>query len=164
MRGSQWRALAITTIVALAFAGCGGDQGAENAGEEGTTPAAGAPEAEAPAQAPAQAPEQGLDTANLPAGVTAAQVAEGRQIFTGQGICYTCHGPDAKGTQLAPDLTDDEWLQLSGRNLDEIEQLIRTGVPNPAQHPSPMPPMGGANLTDEQVRAVAAYVASLGQG
>jgi mono/diheme cytochrome c family protein len=32
------------------------------------------------------------------------------------------------------------------------------------QHPSPMPPMGGAQLTEEQVRALAAYIYSISHG
>jgi hypothetical protein len=35
-------------------------------------------------------------------------------------------------------------------------------VPYPKQHAAPMPPMGGASLTPQQVCAVAAYVYSLG--
>jgi mono/diheme cytochrome c family protein len=102
--------------------------------------------------------------ANLPEGVTQEMFNQGRQIFTGQGGCHACHGPQAKGTQLAPDLTDDVWLNVSGRNYDEIVALINSGVPQPHEHPGPMPPMGGANLTPEQVNAVAAYIVGLGQG
>ena len=38
---------------------------------------------------------------------------------------------------------------------------MTTGVPKPKEHPAPMPPKGGAPLTDDQVKAVAAYVYSL---
>lgn len=90
-------------------------------------------------------------------------IAEGRKVFTGRGICATCHGQDATGTPLAPDLTDDEWLNLSPPvTPDEIEELIREGVPQPRQHPAPMPPMGGASLTENEIRAAAAYVFALG--
>ena len=41
---------------------------------------------------------------------------------------------------------------------------MRTGVPQPKQHPAPMPAMGGANLSDDQIRQVSAYVWSLGGG
>jgi hypothetical protein len=40
-------------------------------------------------------------------------------------------------------------------------QVVTNGVPQPKQHPAPMPPKGGAPLTDQQVRAVAAYVFSI---
>ena len=32
-----------------------------------------------------------IDPALLPEGVTVAMVEEGRELFTGGGICYTCH-------------------------------------------------------------------------
>ena len=40
--------------------------------------------------------------------------------------------------------------------------LIKSGVPQPVEHPGPMPPMGGANLSDDQVNALAAYIVTLG--
>lgn len=137
----------------LILAACGG--GEPEAGTQAAPAAAPEPAAQAPAQAMPM---------NLPDGVTAEMVAEGDAIFHGVGICQTCHGPDAKGVgQLAPNLTDDTWLNISGRNYDEIVNLVMTGVPEPHEAAAPMPAKGGANLTDEQVRAVAAYVYSLGQ-
>ena len=59
-----------------------------------------------------------------------------------------------------PDLTDGEWLNNDGRYAGIIN-TIRTGVPQPVNAPAPMPPMGGTPLTDEQLRAVAAYEYSL---
>ena len=90
-------------------------------------------------------------------------IAQGQSIFRGQaagGTCFTCHGPDAKGTQLAPDLTDAQWLNADG-TYASIVTTITTGVSKPKQYASVMPPMGGAQLTPEHVRAVAAYVYSL---
>lgn len=86
----------------------------------------------------------------------------GQKIFTSKGICYTCHGPAAKGTPLAPDLTDGEWLNTDG-TLAGIEAIVKAGVPKPLKHPAPMPPMGGANLSAAEIKAVAAYVYSLSQ-
>jgi mono/diheme cytochrome c family protein len=37
-------------------------------------------------------------------------------------------------------------------------------VPTPKKAPAPMPPMGGASLSPDQVKAAAAYVHSLGGG
>lgn len=90
-------------------------------------------------------------------------VALGDSIFHGQvagGTCTACHGQDAKGTAVAPDLTDSQWINGDG-SYDFIVHTVHTGVPQPKQHPAPMPPMGGATLTDAQVNAVAAYVYSL---
>ena len=89
-------------------------------------------------------------------------VAEGQQLFAGSAICFTCHGQDATGTQLAPNLTDDEWINIEEPvTVEKIVDLIHTGVAQPKQHPAPMPPMGGAQLDDAQVQAVAVYVYSL---
>ena len=90
-------------------------------------------------------------------------VALGDSIFHGQvagGTCTACHGQDAKGTAVAPDLTDNKWINGDG-SYDFIVQTVTTGVPKPKEHPAPMPPKGGAQLTDDQVKAVAAYVYSL---
>lgn len=168
MRGTRWNLLALAALAAMGMAACGGDQGGnetESAAPAAAPPAQAAPSADTGMSAAAGAQDTGATqtASNLPAGITQQQVNEGRQVFHGVGGCIACHGPDAKGTALAPDLTDNEWLHVSGRNYDEIRNLIKTGVPQPVSHPAPMPPMGGAQLTDEQVNAVAAYVVSLGQ-
>jgi mono/diheme cytochrome c family protein len=95
--------------------------------------------------------------------VTPEQVAQGQRIFNGRaagGTCFSCHGAEGEGTANGPDLTDQEWLNTDG-TLQGIIQVIREGVDQPKEFPAPMPPMGGARLSDEQVRAVAAYVHSL---
>jgi mono/diheme cytochrome c family protein len=96
----------------------------------------------------------------VPDGATPEMVAQGQQIFTGKGMCLTCHGPTATGTPLAPNLTDQEWLNITGE-WSEIQGIVRNGVPTPKQHPSPMPPMGGAQLSDQEIQAVASYVYSV---
>lgn len=154
MRGRQWKALAMATVAAVTLTACGGGDDAETGAEQE------APVAEPGQPSGMEQPQQ--QPVNLPEGVTMEQVNQGQQLFRGQGVCYSCHGPDATGTQLAPDLTDDEWINVSGPNMNEVVELIRTGVPQPIEHPGPMPPLGGANLTEEQVQALAAYVVSLG--
>jgi len=100
---------------------------------------------------------------DLPEGVTAAMVAEGQTIFTSAGICFTCHMEGGVGGPLAPNLTDEEWLNIDG-SYESIVSNIMTGVPEPKEHPGLMLPKGGTNITDEQVQAVAAYVWTLSQG
>jgi glucose/arabinose dehydrogenase/mono/diheme cytochrome c family protein len=102
------------------------------------------------------------DTANLPVpvGATKERVALGDRIFHGQvggATCTGCHGVNAKGTPLGPDLTDTQWLWSDG-SYPAIAKTITTGVPQPKQYRSPMPPMGGAPLSSDQVSAVAAYI------
>jgi glucose/arabinose dehydrogenase/mono/diheme cytochrome c family protein len=101
-------------------------------------------------------------TASLPvaAGATREMVVLGDRVFHGQvgaATCTGCHGSDAKGTPLGPDLTDTQWLWGDG-SYPAIAKTITEGVPQPKQYRSPMPPMGGAQLTPEQVSAVAAYI------
>lgn len=108
--------------------------------------------------------ESSSEQVTLADGVTQAAYDQGNELFHGAGGCTACHGQNATGSQLAPDLTDDTWLHVSGPDVDEIAQVIQNGVPQPVEHPAPMPPMGGANLTSDQVHALASYVASLSAG
>ena len=88
---------------------------------------------------------------------TAALAAAGRKVFVGGGNCATCHGADAKGTPLAPNLVSHKWINIDG-SYEAIAGLVTTGVPHPKEHPAPMPAMGGARLSPAQVCAVSAYV------
>ncbi len=93
----------------------------------------------------------------LPDSVTPAMVAEGATLFQGAGICAACHGPDGTGA-AGPDLTDDEWLHSDG-SYESIVERILAGVPaDSSKSGIPMLPKGGSQLTDAQVRMVAAYV------
>ncbi len=99
-----------------------------------------------------------------PPGVDPAEVVLGSRIFHGQvasAPCAGCHGTNAMGTPLGPDLTSGKWLWGDG-SLPSIIQTITNGVPHPKNYRSPMPAMGGAQLTPSQVSAVAAYVWALG--
>jgi mono/diheme cytochrome c family protein len=148
MRSTKWQAFMLAGLTAFAMA-CGGDQGGGEAMDEGAEPAA-------------QSEEMMQEPVDLPEGVTMEMVNQGDRLFSGAGGCMACHNPDATGTQLAPDLTDDVWINISSRDYDEIVSLINTGVAQPVEHPGPMPPMGGANLTADQVNALAAYILTLG--
>ncbi len=95
-----------------------------------------------------------------PAGVTPAAIAQGDSIFHKDGLCYACHGSKAEGA-VGPNLTDGEWLHGDG-SYDFLVATITSGVPaDKAKKGIPMPPKGGSSITDEQVKAVAAYVYSL---
>jgi mono/diheme cytochrome c family protein len=88
-------------------------------------------------------------------------VAKGDALFHGSGNCYACHGSKAEGL-VGPNLTDAEWLHSKG-SYQEIVAQIKSGVPkDSAKSGIPMPPLGGATLTDDDVKAIAAYVHSLG--
>lgn len=92
--------------------------------------------------------------------VRAGAPVDGREIFHGKGNCAVCHGQNAAGTRMAPDLTDGEWLHGDG-SLKAIEKIVREGVDEPLEASAPMPPLGGAPLTDDEVSAVVGYVFSL---
>jgi glucose/arabinose dehydrogenase/mono/diheme cytochrome c family protein len=111
-------------------------------------------------------PNAGLREASSlprPPGVDPGEVALGSRIFHGQvaeGPCAGCHGTNGSGSPLGPNLTSGKWTWGDG-NLPSIAKIITDGVPNPKNYRSPMPPMGGAQLTPSQVSAVAAYVWAL---
>lgn len=149
MGKNKWAAVFLIAALAACAQDNAGDDTAADTASAATQPAAEAPAAATPA--------------DLPEGVTPEMIAQGQQIFTSTGNCYTCHGVDAKGTALAPDLTDQEWINVEGTN-ESILEVVHTGVPSPKAHPAPMPAMGGAQLSEEQISQVAAYVWSLGGG
>ena len=100
----------------------------------------------------------------LPAGVTAASIAEGKTLFEATtSNCGRCHGVDAKGTTRGPNLSDSTWSQIDG-SYPEIVRIINEGVPSAKVKPPyqlMMRPKGGAALSDAQVSSIAAYVWSL---
>jgi mono/diheme cytochrome c family protein len=65
-------------------------------------------------------PDAGAEAAGIlptPPGATPAQVALGDRVFHGNvggGTCAGCHGSDAKGSPLGPDLTSGLWLWGDG--------------------------------------------------
>ena len=104
-------------------------------------------------------PDAGNQAAALPVppGSTSDQVALGKKIFHGEvagATCSGCHGADGIGTPVGADLSSGTWLWGDG-SLAAITNTIKTGVPEPKQHPGAMPPFGGVTLTDSQVAAVA---------
>lgn len=101
---------------------------------------------------------------SLPAGVTSAMVAEGKKLFAGTGLCAACHGPEGKGVPgLGASLADRRWAHSDG-SFDAIVKQVLEGVPaDKSTTGVAMPPKGGSQLSDEQVRAVAAYVWTLGR-
>jgi cbb3-type cytochrome c oxidase subunit III len=95
-----------------------------------------------------------------PAGVTPAAIAKGDSIFHKTGLCYACHGSSAEGA-VGPNLTDGEWLHGDG-SYDMIVATVTSGVPAAkAKKGIAMPPKGGSSISEEEVKAVAAYVYSL---
>ena len=145
-------------VAAFGLLACGAPDSSSSSGADG---AADETAQDAPVREEA-APVPPIDQALLPDGVTATMVAEGRELFGGGGICFTCH-LDGTGGPLAPDLTDDLWINVDGE-YGSIVELVKTGVPKPIKHPGAMLPRAGMPLTDPQVEAIAAYVYALSRG
>jgi mono/diheme cytochrome c family protein len=143
------------TIVALAAAGCGGY------GSSGGSTAAG------PAPAAAPAAVMTASGVRLPAGVSLQMVALGDSLFN-TGGCQRCHGQKGVGAKNAPSLVEGPWLHSKG-TYEEIITTVTNGVAKEefkdSARPFAMRARGGPmNLSDDQVKAVAAYVYSISRG
>jgi len=108
----------------------------------------------------------GTETPELPVppGASAQSVSLGERVFRGEvggAACTGCHGAAGAGTPLGPPLTGPHWLWSDG-SYEGIRRTIESGVAEPKRYRSAMPPMGGAQLSGEQLSAVAAYVWALG--
>ena len=144
--------LGALTIVLAAAAACGGGASTSSS---------------APTPAGAPAASNAARAANaMPSSVTPAMITLGDSIYHARG-CRNCHGPDGKGTNRAPDLTDGTLVQVNGTYNDYV-RVITDGVPAASikntAFTSAMPARGGARpavLTDDQIKAVAAYVFTL---
>ena len=150
MTRTTTRALfAITAMFAVAA--CGG--GSKSAAAPGAAPA---PMASNAAPAPSAAP-----AAKLPATVTPAMIALGDSIFNNGG-CQRCHGKGGIGAVNAPAFKGIKWQHGNG-SFEGIVNTVVTGVPateiKDPTHKFPMGARGGrVPLTDDQIKAVSAYV------
>jgi mono/diheme cytochrome c family protein len=96
----------------------------------------------------------------VPEGATQAMVDKGNEVFHKAGLCYACHGQDAKGL-VGPNLTDDVWIHIKGSYSELIAQIAKGVTKEESKSGVPMPAKGGSTISDDDVKAVAAYVWSL---
>jgi len=83
-------------------------------------------------------------------------------VYEGAGICSSCHGPDGTGIpNLGANLTDGEWLHSDGSYEALVETVMNGVTAEESSSGVPMPARAGTNISDEQVRAAAAYVWTL---
>jgi glucose/arabinose dehydrogenase/mono/diheme cytochrome c family protein len=97
---------------------------------------------------------------SVPEGSTKEVVLSGDRVYHGQdggAACTGCHGSDAAGTLLGPSLITNTWVWSDG-SFAGLTKIINDGVATPRNYRAAMPPMGGAELSADQVSAVAAYV------
>lgn len=100
------------------------------------------------------------------ANADSAKIALGRRLYAGEiagAPCAGCHGPAGEGTPVGPNLADRQWLWGNG-SVADIRATIVKGVARPKRFPAPMPPAGGASLTNDQADAIAAYIGSMAEG
>jgi mono/diheme cytochrome c family protein len=93
--------------------------------------------------------------------VSDSAVARGREVFHGSANCSACHGVEGAGTDEGPPLTGALWLHGPG-TYEWLAEQIRLGIP--AHHTlsgHAMPMRGWSMMSDDDVRAVAAYVWSI---
>jgi mono/diheme cytochrome c family protein len=131
-------------LAAFALVAGAGSAAAQSTSESSSTP-------KAPVDSSAAAPA---------ASVTPELIAQGDKVFHGPGNCYACHGTNAQGS-VGPNLIDAEWIHSKG-SYEEIVTQVTNGVPKEESKSGiVMPPRGGSTISDEDVKAVAAYVYSL---
>jgi mono/diheme cytochrome c family protein len=100
-------------------------------------------------------PEPELDEPALRALAHDPAVLErGRTLWRDR--CVVCHGPAGEGSQ-GPNLRDDFWLH--GSDMTDLVRQIADGAP--FARPVAMPSWRAAGLKTAEIRALAAYVASL---
>lgn len=84
---------------------------------------------------------------------SAEQVARGQELF--QQTCSSCHGLNGEGTVEAP--------SLRGVGAASVDFQMGTGR-MPMARPEAQAPAKRTAYTDEEISAIAAYVATLGEG
>jgi mono/diheme cytochrome c family protein len=163
----RWTAM-FALVFAFGLSACGGDANG-NAAEEAVAKSvdAAAEAVDAANDAIAEAGEKVAEAVEtikqeLPEGVTIEMIEQGKAVYGGAGICSSCHGPAGAGIpSLGADLTDSEWLHSDG-SYDGVVKTVMEGVTAQASSTGvPMPAKGGTNISDDDAKAVAAYVWTL---
>ena len=122
-------------------------------------PAGGVAAAVRPAAAPSATAAAAAAPLTPPPGATAEQVAHGQHLYQ-TGTCTACHGPDARGTPLGPNLASATPLWGDG-SPESIRQVITAGVSFPKQYRQAMPAMGGGQLSPAEINDLASYIWAL---
>jgi ubiquinol-cytochrome c reductase cytochrome c subunit len=95
----------------------------------------------------------GAQATSDPNAFTLAQVSSGRQLYLVH--CSSCHGVDAEGVGKSPTLV--------AAGAASADFYLRTGR-MPLNNPDDQPMRHRPAFSDEQIRSMVAYVASLGPG
>ncbi len=92
-----------------------------------------------------------IDETSIAYNPTAELLAEGKAIFVKN--CVSCHGPEAQGASIGPNLTDEYWIHKGG--IKDIFKTIKNGVQEKGMIP------WGQQLSNAQIAAVATFIKSL---
>lgn len=153
---------ALVAAITFGLAACGGDSGSNSATPgvpPGVAPPAGNTAAPSPSADPAPAGTGGNDALPMPAG----DAAQGAALAQSKG-CMSCH-------QLDNDVVGPRWTGLWGSQVEledgttvlADEEYLRRAITDPdaervAGYFVAMPKV---DLTDDEVSALVAYIASL---
>ena len=101
---------------------------------------------------------------SFPPGMTLDLVRLGDSLFHRQAACFACHGTEGEGLPAAGDAIS-VGLSYVQPEWQAIDSLISTGIPDAlTRSPITMPARGArSDLTDQQLKAVAAYVWAISQ-
>ena len=96
----------------------------------------------------------------LPAGVTAADLRLGDELFHGAGGCRNCHGSEAQGLAARGSSLTAGLHLIDNGDLRGVDSIIVNGIPDAeTRSPIAMPPRGQkGNLSTAETHALAAYV------
>jgi cbb3-type cytochrome c oxidase subunit III len=170
----RWTAM-LAVVAAFGLTACGGDANGSNAEEAVAEAKEAISDAGDAVEKAADDVKDAMDEAGeavaeavdaikqeMPEGVTKETIAKGKAVYEGPGICSSCHGPAGKGIpSLGANLTDSEWLHSDG-SYAGITKTVMEGVTAQASSSGvPMPAKAGTNISDDDVKAVAAYVWTL---
>ncbi len=81
-------------------------------------------------------------------------IKEGKALYTLYG-CSACH--NSHGGRMGPAVSDDEWVW--GGDDETLFKLIKGEIPNQT-----MPAAFGAQLTDDEIWKILAYIRSVYKG
>lgn len=103
------------------------------------------------------------DVKTIPGDLNGKLMLAGKEIYSRDGYCTTCHQPDGKGLEAAgfPPIAGSKWIR---GNEERLIKLVIKGIYGPIvvegkKYPGqvPMTPFGGL-LKDEEIAAVLTYV------
>ena len=92
-----------------------------------------------------------VDETSIAYNPTAELLTEGKVIFVKN--CVSCHGPEAQGASIGPNLTDEYWIHKGG--IKDIFKTIKNGVQEKGMIP------WGQQLSNAQIAAAATFIKSL---